>query len=464
MAGLGRSIASTGTLAEDAIGRALGALSRFRAILHVLDVKIVRAVATAACREASNGAAFLVRAEAALGLKIEILSGVEEAELAANGIFMSFESPDGIAGDLGGGSLEVIDVAGKVLKRATTLPLGCLRLEDASGGRIEKAPTITDQELGDVDWLHSGQGRAFYAVGGIWRSLARFHMANRDYPLHMMQGYAIGTGEAIDFCEQIRKAKKLTSIAGVDVVNKSRREALPYGALVLERLLKRMRPREVVFSVYGIREGIIYKLLSKQEQALDPLIAFATDTARLRARSLPHALELCNWTDAVFAPGGPAETSADRRLRHAACLLSDVAWRAHPDYRGEQSLAGIAQGALAGIDHPGRIFLAMASYFRHAGPNSEPDEVTDLPHRLMRLLPPRSLDRARLIGAAVRAAHMLSIGRPGIIDVTPIAYERDKLVLRLPTAYAALDGERTRRRFSTLASMVGKTLEVRFTT
>ena len=463
LAGLGRSIASTGALDANAIEQALGGLVRFRAILRILGVKNVRAIATAACREAKNGAAFIVRGERALGQTIEVLSGAQEAELAANGILMGFEAPNGIAGDLGGGSLELIDISGKALKRATTLPLGSLRLIDAGQGRMERAQSITDIEIGGVGWLSSGAGRTFYAVGGTWRAFAKLHMANRDYPLHMMQGYAVPAGAVIDFCEQIRKAKRLAGIEGAGTVTKARREVLPYGALVLERLLRRMRPSEVVFSMFGIREGLIYKLLSKSEQERDPLLAFATDYATLRSRSLKHSQELCIWTDALFGGGGPSETVAERRLRHAACLLSDVAWRAHPDYRGEQSLAGVAHAALAGIDHPGRVFLAMASFYRHAGPGGKTDEVADLSNRLLPLLSPRLLERAKIIGAAVRAAHMLSIGRAGIIDEIPLNYEKDRLVIRVPRSYASLDGDRLKRRFATLAALLGKTADLRVT-
>ncbi len=458
LAGLGRSIASSGTLDAGAIETALAGLVRFHAILRILQVKNVRAIATAACREAANGSSFIARAEKALGTKIEILSGEQEAALAASGILMGFEAPDGIAGDLGGGSLELIDISGKSLNRATTLPLGSLRLIDASGGRLEKALVIADKEIGSVDWLASGGGRKFYAVGGTWRALAKFHMAHQDYPLHMMQGYVLSTENAIAFCEQIRKGKRLI---GFNSVSKSRREVLPFGAVVLERLLRQMKPSEVVFSAFGIREGLVYKLLSAAEQERDPLFAFATDYARLRARSLEHSVELCAWTDALFGPGGPNETAPERRLRHAACLLSDVAWRAHPDYRGEQSLAGMAHAAMAGIDHPGRIFLALASFFRHAGPAGKADEVAELSSKLLPLLSPRLLERAKIVGAAVRAAHMLSIGRPGIIDEMPLSYDKDRLVVRLPKSYAALDGERLQRRFATLAALVGKSAEIR---
>lgn len=459
LCGLGREIASTGRLDEESVKRALEALTRFRAIVRLLDVKHVRAIATAACRDAANGPEFILRAEKALGIKIQVLSGQQEAELAANGILMGFRSPDGLAGDLGGGSLEIIDVGGNALRQSATLPLGGLRLLDASAGRIDKALDIVDEQVASITWRGKGRGRRFYAVGGTWRAIARLHMNEKDYPLHVMHGYAMSAKEAIAFCEEIRKGKKLSAMKGIA---RPRREVLPFGALVLERLLKQIEPSEVLFSVFGIREGLVYGLLSDAERRKDPLLSFCADYARLRSRSPEHAAELCKWTDVLFENPGPSETEEETRLRYAACLLSDISWRAHPDYRGEQSLILIAQSALGGIDHPGRVFLALAIYFRHVGAGREDEEQTDsLSERLKQIVPKRLYRRARIVGAAIRAAHMLSIGRPGIIDETPLAYEKGRLVLSLPKAHAALDGERVRRRFAALAQLLERELEVR---
>jgi exopolyphosphatase / guanosine-5'-triphosphate,3'-diphosphate pyrophosphatase len=462
LCGLGREVASTGRLEHESIERALEALTRFRAILRLLDVKHVRAIATAACRDAVNGPDFIVRAEKALATRVQVLSGQQEAELAANGILMGFRSPDGFAGDLGGGSLEIIDVAGNALRQSATLPLGGLRLLDASGGRIEKAVDIADEQIASVPWRGKGRGRCFYAVGGTWRAIARLHMNETDYPLHVMHGYAMPAREAIAFCEEIRKAKKLSAMKGSSEIARARREVLPFGALVLERLLKQIEPSEVLFSVFGIREGLLYGLLSEAERRKDPLLSFCADYARLRSRSAEHAAELCSWTDPLFEPPGPTESEEERRLRYAACLLSDISWRAHPDYRGEQSLILIAQSALGGIDHPGRVFLALAIYFRHVGTGREDGDETDsLSGRLKDIVPKKLYRRARIIGAAIRAAHMLSIGRPGIIDETPVGYERGKLVLTLSKAHAALDGERVRRRFAALAQLLERQLDIR---
>jgi exopolyphosphatase/guanosine-5'-triphosphate,3'-diphosphate pyrophosphatase len=461
LCGLGRELASTGRLDETSVRRALDALLRFRAIIRTLGVKNVRAIATAACRDAANGPEFIAHGERALGSKIQVLTGEQEAELAAKGILMGFENPDGFAGDLGGGSLELIDISGNNLRQAATLGIGGLRLMDASAGRLEKAADIVDHEMAALPWLGKGRDRTFYAVGGTWRSFARLHMNETNYPLHVMHGYAMPAKDVIAFCEDIRKAKKLPTLKEIA---RARREVLPYGALVLERVVRLVQPSQVVFSVFGIREGLVYNLLSAAERRKDPLLAFASDYARLRSRSPEHAAELGKWTDALFAPPGPSETEDERRLRYAACLLSDISWRAHPDYRAEQSLILIAQSALGGIDHPGRVFLAMAIYFRHLGVGRDAEEGDEdrLPERLKRLLSKRAYRRAKIIGAAIRAAHMLSVGRPGIIDEIPLTYEKDKLVLTLPRAHAALDGERVRRRFSALAEQLERTLEVRF--
>lgn len=451
-AGLGRVVASTGRLGEDAIERTLAGMVRFRAILGILGVTRIRAIATAACREATNGPEFLVKASTLLGVRIEILSGNAEAELAAGGIFMGFSDPNGFVGDLGGGSLEIIDIAGRRLTSAVSLPLGGLRLIDQSKGGLDKVSDIADQALKAVPWMGRGQGRTFYAVGGSWRALAKLHMAETDYPLRVMQSYALPAAEALDFAERVRKSKKLGGLKGAADVARTRREVVPYGALVLERVIKAMRPSEVRFSVFGIREGLLYTLLPAGVQSQDPLIAFATEYARTRSRSLAHARELITWTDPLFGHDGHREDLAEQRLRHAACLISDISWQAHPDYRGEQSLNVIAHAALAGVDHPGRVFLAASVFFRHVGVGD--GDLNQLSDRLKAVAGARLIKRARIIGAAIRAAHMLSIGRPEVIPHTPLAIAGNKLTLTLPKRFQSLDGERLRRRFGALAQLV----------
>lgn len=449
---LGRSLASSGRLDEESVAQALDTLKRFRAIARVLGVKNLRAMATAAAREASNGKEFLAAAERALGMRIQLLTGDREAELAALGIQMGFGTADGVTGDLGGGSLELVDIAPASRRNALTLPLGGLRLIDASGARIDKAVGLVDEQLQRVAWAAAGRGRPFYAVGGTWRALAKLHMADGNYPLGVLHGYSIPAKDAIRFCEAVRKGKK---VRGLDDVARGRREVLPYGAMVMERTLLRLQSSHVVFSTFGIREGALFELLPASERQRDPLLTFCEDLARLRSRSLVHARELCAWTDVIFAGLDPKETPEERRLRHAACLLSDIGWRINPDFRGEQSLNIIAHSAMAGIDHPGRVFLAATVFLRHDGPAESIEKSGGRLAQLGALLSGdrRAVKRARMIAAAVRSAHMLSMGHPGIIDEAPITVEKTRIVFTIPRAHAELNGERLRRRFEALAKL-----------
>src|SRR5205807_4547973 len=187
--GLGRGVQRTGLLAPDAVARALTSLRRFRALCKVQKVGRVHAIATAACRDASNGADFIAKAERICGVKIQILSGPAEARLSALGVISGIHKPDGIVGDLGGGSLELIGVRGHQVRGGVTLPLGSLALQELSHKSLKRAERIVRTELAEVSRLASGRARTFYAVGGTWRALARIHIIQRGSPLKVMHGY-----------------------------------------------------------------------------------------------------------------------------------------------------------------------------------------------------------------------------------------------------------------------------------
>ncbi|MBI3705773.1 MAG: exopolyphosphatase, partial [Rhizobiales bacterium] len=298
--------------------------------------------------------------------------------------------------------------------------------------------------------LKDGEGRTLYAVGGTWRALTRLHMWQTGYPFHVMHNYRIGARDALEFSRLVHRVDTET-LSKIEVVNAARRPLLAYAALVLEHLVRTIRPKEVVVSVLGVREGLLYSLLNARERARDPLITAAADLNVLRSRSPRHGEELIAWTDRFMASSGLEETADEQRLRHAACLLGDIGWRAHPDYRGEQAMNIIAHAAFVAIDHPGRAYLALSVYFRHAGLSED-----ELSPRLRELATPRMLDRARVLGAAMRVAYILTTGEGGVLPKTALQVKRGKLVLRLPGIYGRLKSERLARRLSQLARLVGR--------
>ncbi len=454
LVGLGRKMATTGRLGDRPMERALLALRRFRAVATQIGARHFFAVATEAVRRAENGRDFIMRAEAACGCAIRVIDGREEAQLAADGVAAGFVAPDGIAGDLGGGSLELIDISGGVVRNETSVPLGALNLIDITGKDFAKAAGYVDGELEKIGWLERGRGRTFYAIGGTWRAVARLQMLETDYPLSIVHEYAMTPKQVDALCEAV--TTRAQSLKGFAKLSGARQEMLPHGLVVLRRLARLIKPSQIVFSAFGVREGLLYQLLPAAEQARDPLIAACEEMARRRSRSLGYGYELFHWMEPLFQPPGITETPEERRLRLAACLLSDVGWRGHPDYRGEKVLGLIAQSSFVGIDHPGRSFLALAVYYVH-----ETALTGDFSPALRKLVGRDWHKRAQIIGMAARAASKLSASMPGILEKTPVEYQKGKLVLHLSESLEALDGEALRRRFKILAQFLDSELDVK---
>lgn len=455
LAGLGRGLVTTGKLDPDGVTRAMEEFRRFRALSEQAGAERLYVIATAAAREAENGADFIHRAEDILGTEIRVLSGREEAYYSALGVISGFHLADGVAGDLGGGSLELVDVRSDAVGEGITLPLGGLRLQDMAKNSLATAAKITREEIARAELLQGGEGRPFYAVGGTWRNLARLHMITTNYPLAVMHHYEMNIANSVGFLQKVARGD-IEKIKGIEGVSKVRRALLPYGAIVLLEIIQAMRPSQIVVSALGVREGFLYSLLSEEDRRIDPLISASEELALLRARSVTHARELVDWTGEALAAFDIVETVEEQRYRQAACLLADIGWRAHPEYRGTQSANIIAHASFIGVDHPGRLFLALVNAFRNDGVFND-----SIASELKALATPRYVDRARLLAAMMRVVYLLTASMP---DVMPRLkwQKRDDgvLVLVIPADLAGLYGERPVGRLAQLAKISGRKLEL----
>ena len=452
LCGLGREVQSTGLLAKDAVDKALTALRRFRALCKIMKVGRVYAIATAAARDASNGPEFIAAAEKICGCEIQIISGPREAKLSALGVISGVHKPNGLVGDMGGGSLELIDVRGNSLRQGVTLPLGGLALQDASKNSPKRAERIIAKAFADVEQLKACVGRNFYAVGGTWRALARLHILQSGYPLKVMHGYTIPAADALSFVRRVRRFAAANVLADIETITKARQPLLVYAALLLEYIIRIGKPKAIVFSTYGVREGLFYEMLSPAQRAEDGLLGAAETMNRLYSRSARHAQELSAWSDHFMRIARLSETDEDRRLRRVACLLSDIGWRVHPDHRGEQTLHLITNGNFGSIDHHGRAFLALSVYYRYAGFSAE----NEPPEIVRALVTPAQVERARLLGALFRVAHLISAAQPGVLPAAHFTVQDRKMMLIFEHRLVDLVADRVGSRFKQLARLVGK--------
>ncbi|WP_294533699.1 exopolyphosphatase [uncultured Rhodoblastus sp.] len=450
LCGLGKGVAATGALADEGMEKALEALRRFRKLCEFMRIEDVRPVATAASRDAANGAQFLKAASKAIGRPIELISGAREAQLSALGVVSTIHKADGVVGDLGGGSLELIDVKGGATGQGVSLKLGSLALMEAAGRSVKNAQRIAKLELAEASPLETLRGRTFYAVGGTWRSLGKLHMRQRNYPLEVMHGYVIPARDAADFASLVERVDT-EALVSVGAISSQRRPSLAYGAVLLDEIIRRGKPAKVVISIGGLREGLLYESLSEEMRALDPLLEAAREYNLLRSRSPRHGEDLIRWSDVFMASSPVDETAEEKRLRHAACLYGDIGWRISPDYRSELALNLLANTPMVGVDHAGRAFLGMAVAYRHLGMGQ------DVNLQIRSLASPRLMDLARILGSIQRVAYILSASMPDVLPRVDMRCVSGKVVLTLPPDLADLAGERLNNRLKQLARLIGRT-------
>jgi exopolyphosphatase/guanosine-5'-triphosphate,3'-diphosphate pyrophosphatase len=267
-----------------------------------------------------------------------------------------------------------------------------------------------------------------------------------------MHGYSIPAADALDFTQRLRRLASTNMLANIEAVADARRPLLAYAALVLEYVIRVARPKTIVFSTFGVREGLLYEMLPQAERAKDGLLCSAQDLNELLSRSARHAQELIGWTDRLVRVAKLRETDEDRRLRHTACLLSDIGWRVHPDYRGDQTLNLITHGNFGGITHQGRAFVALSVFYRYAGLSDENEPAAEIRN----LVPVAMVERARVLGAAFRVAHLVSAARPGVLPATHFRSDGRKLTLVFEHQLVDLVADRVGGRFKQLARLIGR--------
>ena len=446
LCGLGRALQQTGRLDPEGSVRAVENLRRFRKLCDGMGVRHLFVIATAAVRDAADGEAFATEVARRCGLTVRIISGEEEARLAALGLISGLPAASGVVGDLGGGSLELVDIDDGTIRAQATLPLGPLRLM-ADGGKAA-ARRRTRSLLASIPWLSRSSGRTFYPVGGAWRSLARVQMAQADYPLHVIQSHTVSGREMAALTASVSRQRKATQTT-LPGASKRRLETLPYAALVLDEILSLLAPELVTFSAYGLREGLLLDQLGQAERAADPLLAGCEDLARQNNR-FGHETAILRWTDPLARLMPP---DLDR-LRRAACLLSDLGWAEHPDYRAEHAANRALRLPIGGLLHAERAFMALALAVRYgAGPT-----VRDIP--ALRLLDAGSAQAATLVGLTLRLAHTITGGAPRLLEGVRLDLSDDPILLTVTEGEASLVGEVVRRRLDALAKALGRGAEV----
>lgn len=442
MAGLGSALSENGRIGEEALTRAVSALGRYRALLDEMRVENVRAVATAAARDAENGGELLDAARR-IGFEVELLSGDQEARFSALGVLSAFPRADGLVADLGGGSLELARIADGMVLDTVSLPIGVLRIAELrrKTGDVE---AILKKAMKRADWS-GGQGcPALYLVGGSWRALARLHLEASDYPLRVIHNYEFQNNSLLAFIDKVSKVGP-ENLAGADRVSSARLPTLRDAGDLLAALVRRVEPKRILISSMGLRDGLLFEGLDDATRALDPLLVATAEVGAEQGRFPAHGRAIDNWMAGLFADDGDAAA----RIRRAVCNLADAAWRAHPEFRAERAVEQALHGNWIAIESFEREMMAQALFTTFGG---GPRPIVEKPA----LASAEQIERAIRWGLAIRLAQRLSGGTEMPLENSILTAGKDMVRLELSGPASALVGEAVHKRLKQLARRFDK--------
>ncbi|WP_298843310.1 Ppx/GppA family phosphatase [uncultured Roseobacter sp.] len=450
MCALGAGLSESGVLNPEGRLRALSALRRFQHLAQGMGLPALTVVATAAVRDASDGADFCEEVRRETGLRIWVIDGEEEARLSAQGVLLGWPGSYGLVCDIGGSSMELAEISGGRVGKRMTSSLGPLKLRDISGGRKGRERHIREtlEKMRDV---MGDQRDRLFLVGGSWRAIARIDMHRRGYPLHVLHEYRM-TARSVTATVKYIQSADLSELRSACGISSARMSLVPLAAEVLKRLVRTFRPKDIALSSYGIREGMLYEQMPQRLRDRDPLIE-ACRFAEAKDARMPGFGKLLY---AFIHPLFRNVPEARRRLIKAACLLHDVSWRAHPDYRAETCFDNATRANLGGLKHSERVFLGLALLHRY----SNKREGTRF-ENLYELIDEKTRLDAEILGKAMRFGAMLWMTQDAERGTLRWYPKKRLLELRLTEDMVPLFGEVAEARLMSLAASLQASVEIR---
>ncbi|HBQ35430.1 MAG TPA: exopolyphosphatase [Rhodobacteraceae bacterium] len=449
MCGLGAGLPETGNLNPKGRIRALAAIRRFQLLAEDMGIPPLTAVATAAVRDADDGPDFCADVLRETGLELYVIDGAEEARLTSQGVLLGWPTAKGLVCDIGGSSMELAEVSDGQVGRCITSPLGPLKLSNIKGGKKglkNHINAILDQMFSQIPV----EKQRLFLVGGSWRAIAKLDMLRRNYPLTVLHEYRMTPRSVMQTVKWINE-HDLDDLQKRSGISTSRIVLIHTACEILKRVVRKFKPREIAISAYGIREGMLYEQMPQQLRDRDPLIEACRYAEDKDARWPGFGRKLYKFIIPLFKGANDDR----KRLIRATCLLHDVTWRAHPDYRAEVCFDNATRANLGGLRHRERVFLGLALLHRYKngrnGTRFEP---------LVELLDEKDAQQAEVVGKAIRFGAMLTMD--AINDLADLRYypKKKQLELRLGEKARGLFGEVAEARFMSLAASLETEVQI----
>ena len=405
MVRLGEKLDRTGRLSDQAIERALAAIGKMKAIADGFEVTELRAIATSAVREATNGLAFRREVMRRHKVQIEVISGEEEAELAFRSAARHFnlEGRSTAVVDIGGGSVEVILSAGTAIDQVHSLPLGAVRVTE----RLVRSDPLKqkhwkamrkeiDRRIRETISRPSHRAEIMVGSGGSFTALAHMAKWQREGRHGSVQGYVLTPAEVIHLLDRLREAP-IEVRRQIPGLSPDRADIIVAGATVIARLAKRLDTQQIMVNEGGIRDGLLLTMITELPgrsavtqlpQAGDRMewVRLFARKCRSNERHCEHVARLAlQIFDGVRARYGlPA---GGRDVLQAAALLHDIGYLISHSRHHKHTYHLIMHGDLSAFaPHDVELIANVARYHRRAFPRKSHENLQHIPREERRLI------------------------------------------------------------------------------
>jgi exopolyphosphatase/guanosine-5'-triphosphate,3'-diphosphate pyrophosphatase len=468
---LARGLTSTGLLAPESVERALESLGRMVQAAERRGAARVALVATAAVRDAANGAEFAERVKQEIGIPLEVIDGETEARLAFLSVREHFPISRGraVVADIGGGSLELVLAVGGLVDRVVSLPFGAVRLteqylagrEDVGGG-VRRLRGAVRQRLRRVVPSRDWSTAKLFGSGGTFTNLARIAAAREHGTVPA--GGVHGTPVPLPELERILEWLAALSIAErskVPGLNPERADIIVAGLAVAAEVLERFDAQKVTVSAFGLREGLLVHLARPAAAGQPPnkarvLRRFA-DRCRTDRR---HGEQTARLARRLFdALGKRLGCGAeDWELLEAAAVLHDVGQLVSYRSHHKHSYHLIAHAESLPFTPRERLLVALISrYHRKRGPGKKHPEFAKLE--------PEDRARVRRLAALLRVACGLDRGHVSAVEAMRLKMMPERLLIdvvpRLVTTDLKLELWGAQRKADLLGKLLGREVVIR---
>lgn len=403
MTRLGRGFYQSGRLGRAPMERTLDALCKMKAITEGFGVQELRVVATAAVREASNGMDFRREARRRCGVRVEVISQEEEAQLAFKSVNRHFPLEQGSIAvvDIGGGSVEVVLAAGGVINQVHSLPLGAVRLTERyaksdplSAKHWKKMRRAIDRAIDEEVGEPPLPAEVMFGSGGTFTNLGEMVQHEREGRSALIRGYVMTRADLVRLLDRLRETP-LGARRRMLALNPKRADIIVAGAAAVTRLVKRLGTQRIIINDRGIRDGLIVSMIediSAEGAAPGPVIdrmTWVREFARRCRSNERHCDQVARLAVLLFdGLCEPFEIPASGRdILEAAALLHDVGYLINHSKHHKHAYHLIMHGDLRGFS-PGEVEMIanVARYHRRALPKSSHENFAKLDKNDRRLV------------------------------------------------------------------------------